>query len=323
MSGEVPGNAIGDSFLNSCTEIIHFFASISDLRTTLLGWNEPYPLVTLILILLIILPSIFRFGSKNSYLKISRVYNFTRLGIMSLLHQITYVYTLAMPVSLMIGQGTPCVHASTYGTFIRLTGFPSTSLMSASLFGFSVARFSGAPAKFLLPVLFVYIGLTFVAELDAVFVNLFQAIASVLMSYVLHFIHIHIPFRFIHVENIVLALLTITAAVFSGLERGWTLKGAFINLWFSFVVILIDELMLIRHQWTRGGFAAIERPVDISWRMDMSHVESIRLLNSEEESSFLKNLQDDITTSAIAFLSFALGVVVRRLLQPVVFATAS
>jgi hypothetical protein len=83
------GNNVGDLFLNKCYETVHFFDVLSEAhsRLALFGWSESYPLLILLLVLLIILPSIF--ASTTSRLKISRIYDVTRLGLMSILHQVT------------------------------------------------------------------------------------------------------------------------------------------------------------------------------------------------------------------------------------------
>jgi hypothetical protein len=97
MSGAVANN-VGDSFLNKCYEKSPFFADllVGLSLPAVFGWTESYPLIILLLVLLIILPSIFT--RTSSFLKISRIYDTSRLGLISVFHQCCYSYSVATPL---------------------------------------------------------------------------------------------------------------------------------------------------------------------------------------------------------------------------------
>jgi hypothetical protein len=86
---DLVGNRIGDSFLNRCFETNDVMWNLQLVRIALFGWTEPYPLLVFVLLLLIILPAMFK--TEHSFLKIIRIYNSTRLGLISVLHQVAYV----------------------------------------------------------------------------------------------------------------------------------------------------------------------------------------------------------------------------------------
>ena len=314
-------NTNGDSWLNMCLETNKFFSSVGVAYTAISGWSEPYPLLVLVLIMLIVLPSIFGLGSKSSFMKISRIYNFIRLGTMSILHQIGYSYTFATPLSLFINQGNPCMWGSSFEQGPSLKMFPSPLMTSAAMFSFAVARFSGVRRWISFSIATLFLTLNVILIVASTFNSVFQAVCTIFMSYILHFIHIHIPFKYIHLENVFWCVLIIVCALFCIFHEKMSLTETWFELWFGIVVIIVDEIVLIRYHMTRGGFSSIERPADIYWSVEVPHTESIRLLNSEEEDNFAKNMSSDVQTSTFAFLCFFLCVLLRRVLVPKFFSS--
>jgi hypothetical protein len=320
MSNDSVANNIGDSFLNQCFEKNSFFHDFSHTRDAVFGWAESYPLLILILVLLIILPSLFT--HQKSLLKVSRIYNATRLGMMSLLHEVCFSYSIGGPLRMIVFQPSPCIHSVTFGQFNRLLNFPASVILGGSSFAFGVSYFIGWHsfiAKLLVTACLMVYVIAGIGTNESTFV---QGTAAVGIGYILHFINLYVPFKYVHVENAVLAFVGL-GGFFAVRAHGWPWSLAFSENWFVWVVILIDELMLWRHHSTRKGFRTIERPADISWVMEEGHVESIRLLNSEEEADLPKNCQSDLVTSVLAFVGVFAGVLIRTILQPVFFPTAS
>jgi hypothetical protein len=85
-------------------------SNFKDWRMAVFGWSEPYPLFIFVLLLLIILPGVFK--SDRGFLKLCRIYSPTRLGLISILHQVVYLYTLVVALQIFVSQTSPCVHAS-------------------------------------------------------------------------------------------------------------------------------------------------------------------------------------------------------------------
>jgi hypothetical protein len=134
-------DAIGDPFLNECYKDNTFFQSLGVARPAIFGWTESYPLLILTLLLLIVLPTIFT--KRNSPLKLSRIYNATRLGLLSILHHVCYSYSIAFPLSLMVFRPTPCIHSATFGGLHRLLNFPDAVIVAGAAFSFALSRFIG------------------------------------------------------------------------------------------------------------------------------------------------------------------------------------
>jgi hypothetical protein len=240
-----------------------------------------------------------------SLLKISRIYNSTRLGLISLFHQVCYSYSVGSPIGLIVFQGPPCIHESSFGSFQRLLPFPSVGMFAGILFTFSMAHFSGITSflsKLIIIALFFVIAITEVGLQEASF---FQDICAILIGYILHFVSLRIPFRWMHGENIILTVFVLVGLI-AGIMHGWTVMQSFSEMWFSFVVIGIDELI-------------IERPLDINWVVESSNAETIRLLDSEDEAKFQGRCRSDMITSVVAFSLAFVGVLIRFVLEPTFF----
>jgi hypothetical protein len=187
--------------------------------------------------------------------------------------------------------------------------------MAAAGFLFSVIRYSHIGFKISIPVCGVFL-LVLLTSFVSNNTSILQCVGSLCISYLLHVMHINIPYRFVHIENAILFIMGIIAMIVASLCYHWPWGSSFLESWFSFVIILIDEMMLIRYQTSRRGFRAIERPRDLTWAVDTSHAETIRLLTSEQEELFGRHLDSDFVTSAVAFAAFFSGQLVRFLLRP-------
>jgi hypothetical protein len=175
--------------------------------------------------------------------------------------------------------------------------------MTTAFLAFSVVRFTSLPRPVALPVVAVVLGVVLFTELCQTLTTALQGIASVFLAYIVHFVHVHIPFRLVHLENAVLALLCIAATLFKAQDPAWRYRTAFAELWFIGVILAIDEVVLARHHLTRGGFTTIERPADINWAAERDHAETIRLLNREEEANMERSIGSDFVISVFAFIA--------------------
>jgi hypothetical protein len=196
--------------------------------------------------------------------------------------------------------------------------------MSIAFLGFSVIRFasSSAPFAFLFGFAAVLVIIVFM-EMCTEITTAFQGIVSIFLAYVIHFAHIRMPYRFIRIENMCLVLFCLAAVIYKAQDQVGGYARAFGGMWFSWVTIVIDELILARHHITRRGFTAIERPADVAWASEKGRAETVRLLTSEEEEAMEANLWSDFLTSVVAFVAIVVGVVVRKFFEPEFFARTS
>jgi hypothetical protein len=132
-----------------------------------------------------------------------------------------------------------------------------------------------------------------------------------------------VPFRFVHPENALVALVVL-GGWGAAVGHGWSKDAAFNFLWFSSVLILMDEMILAWYHSTRGGFKTIERPLDIQWTIvDDSHAETVRLLQEDDNSVLTRHCRSDMVTSVAAFIIMFMSVVVRRVLRSMFSDSAS
>lgn len=312
MSIFTPANSIGDSFLNRCFAGTKFASSIESLYTPLLGWSEPYPLILLILLLLIVLPTIFKVGA---FLKVSRLYNITRLGLLSLFHQISYSYTVIQTLALIIRQPPPCLYDLSDLEIINEYCLPSSIIASAAFLLFTVTKYAGIKIYWSLLLWTAFFTIQTVLAIVDNFNSVSQVLITIFFCYLLHRWHQFLPFRFIHFENLFLLVFSLVVFIVY-ITKGSSLTSLFFTMWFNFLVLIIDEVLIARHHQTRGDFSTIERPGDLKWTIEKEHVETIRLLNSEEEEMFTRNIEVDLKTSLIASIIFFIGVLLRRIVAP-------
>lgn len=312
--GDLYGNRLGDSFLHRCFANIPLMDKLTGHYTPLLGWSEPYPMLLLTLVLLLVLPTIFRIGQ---FQKASRLYHVTRLSLLSLFHQICYSYTLIEPISMLLRQSGPCFYDGMPESLDY--ALPSELIASAFFFLFTVTKFGGLSPLISIIVWTLSSVVICTLAIAAEFTSIFQAIVTICIVYIVHTWHQFLPFKFIHVENVLLFFLN-TGVFISYLIEQEKINDLFYEMWFSLLLPLIDEVMFIRHHISRENFSMIERPRDLIWTTESVHVESVRLLNSEEEETFARNIREDLMTSIISFITFFAGVLIRVFINANFFA---
>jgi hypothetical protein len=69
-------------------------------------------------------------------------------------------------------------------------------------------------------------------EVGETFSTPLQTITSIALAYVLHFVSLRVPFRFMHAENACLAVFSL-AGMLAGMAHGWTALQSFSRSWFT------------------------------------------------------------------------------------------
>jgi hypothetical protein len=200
---------------------------------------------------------------------------------------------------------------------------PDTEVMASALFLFSVVRYSGLAPQIRFTacafVLIVYLVTRVALERSSVL----QIACGVLFGYVLFFVNLHVPFRSVHIENALWIAFNAAGAAAALVRLGWTWKRTLLEVWFSVVLVAIDEVFLLLYGASRGGFQTIERPADLTWSAAAPVTAAGRLLTNEVEGGFDEYLRSDVRASVAAFLIFFAGVLLRRVLNPAFFALES
>ena len=314
---------LGDTLLNRCFYSYTYEKYMASWFLIFFRWTEPHVLVSCCLVILLLLPVIFLVRPNDSYLKISRLYNVSRLSVLTFFHRVVYIYLIFCPFSFLINQQPPCFKAHSDPTqFLKLTYLPSAKYAS---FSFTLLYFSSLifHSRFLWKISFIIIligsglHLVFSGEL-----SIAQFLVTFSLSYSIHFYSLRVPFWILHLENIILPLVFISLFV---LERDRFFQNddalgrsiSSLSLWIS------DFYMLGRYHCTRAGFVTVGRPIDLEWETDVKSSAYFSILSSEEEDVFIGNLTKDLSDSFISMILYLIGLIIRHYVSGPIKSSAS
>lgn len=320
---EIYTSVFGDSFWNKCFQKEWYNDKIANILGLSLRWTEPNVLVQICLVILIILPLIFMIRTDENYIKISRLYNVSRLSILTLFHRFLYIYLIFVPLSYVIGQPPPCATSDKNIplNFQRLYSFPSPKIGSLCFTIFYVGSLFSISYKksFIFVFLFTIIFSIHFILLGRLSVA--QTVFSIALSYILQFYSQRVPFFVMHIENMILTVLIFLIMFGLGPQflPGHTKSP---NLDFTgrmisgIALLIIDWVMIGRYNYTRRGYAKIGKPKDI--QIEAGEGQYFAVLSSEEELHFLKNLKNDVIDSFVASVLFLIGVGIRHYLTGII-----
>jgi hypothetical protein len=313
---------LGDSLLNRCLYSRNYERITGTWFTHFFRWTEPHLLVTVNLVILLLLPLIFLVRPDDSYIKISRLYNVSRLSILTFFHRVAYIYFIFCPLSLLIDQKPPCRQNYASDKFLKLNYFPSPRFAS---FTITVLYFYSLACASRLKYTFLFIVFIIVAGVHNIFagdLSVAQMIVTFSLAYIIHFYSQRVPFWFLHVENIVLPVIFIILFIIKKdtfFENSHAIGRTIttLSLWIS------DFYMLGRYHCTRAGFVSVGRPIDLEYETDTKTSVYIDILSSDEENVFSMNLKKDLIDSAVSMVYYIIGLVIRHYLTGEIKASAS
>ena len=317
-----PQSYLGDSILNRCLYNSKYEKVTGIWFSHIFRWTEPHLLVTVNLVILLLLPLIFLVRPDDSYLKISRLYNVSRLSVLTFFHRVVYIYLIFCPLALIIAQNPPCHQNNASDSFKDLYYFPSPKFASFTitcLYFCSLASASRMRFTFLFVVFILAAG---VHEIFAGDLSVAQMLVTFSLSYVIHFYSQRVPFWFLHVENIVLPVIFIILFIvkrdtFFGNAEALGRAITTLSLWIS------DFYMLGRYHCTRAGFVSVGRPIDLEYETDAKTSAYFSILSSEEEDVFSMNLKKDLIDSGVSMLLYLIGLIIRHYVSGEIKSSAS
>ncbi|OHT08873.1 hypothetical protein TRFO_22456 [Tritrichomonas foetus] len=310
-----PQSFNGDSWINSCFYLSEYENVMGGFMSIVFRWTEPNLLVICCFVFLFILPLIFLIRPDDAYNKASRLYNVSRLSILTFFHRIIYIFLVFWPISFLIRQNSPCHDIySDENDILSNQNFPSTKFCSfclTVLYFSSFASVTHQKYTFLFG-LFLILS-TFHYVLTGT-LSFGQAIFSLSISYVFHFYSMRVPFWVMHVENIVLPIVFIIIFIIKREEffnNTSNLSNAILtlSLWIS------DFYMLARYHLTRAGFVSIGRPIDLEFETDSKSSQYFSIVSSETEGTFSKNLKLDLIDSVLGIIFFTTGTIIQHIVK--------
>lgn len=314
-------NYIGDSFLNACLYKEKAKTILSPFFNAFFSWTEPHILIFFCLVLLLILPLIFLLNSKESYVKISRLYNVFRLSILTFFHRLVYIYLIFIPISFFIHQTSPC-HDSLdsdpyYNQKYYLPNPKFASFCFFFLFLYSIASAMHSRYMWIIPPLILFAIIHYILMGEMSFAQTFCTFS---LAYIMHFYSMRVKFWVMHIENIVLPAFYV---IFFIVERNKIIseKLALSRTVITLALWIGDAWLLGRYHITRRGFVSIGRPIDLQWETDQKTSSYFTVISSEAEEVFSSNLKSDIMDSSIALFVYCFCLIFRHYIDDSVFAT--
>lgn len=309
-----PTNGYGDKLINACIIKPGYQKAMGDFLSHLFRWTEPLIVVTSCLVILFLLPILLLFGKESSYLKLSRIYNISRLSILTLFHRITYIYLIILPLAFYINQHPPCIKAGIKIESISMiynfphpkySSFCFVMLYISSLFGSSKVK---QKSKFIVLGLLIVLSIHWILCGD---VSIAQGIFTLCFSFVLHYYSMRIPFWFLNVESFFIPLISII--IFNYNKERFLKDTKTIGKEITALSLWISDLyMLIKYRMSRTGFISIGRQIDLDIETSSKKGGYFSVLSSESEVSFTNYLKKDLRDSLFSVVLFTVGLIVRN-----------
>lgn len=302
-----PLNYISDNFINSC-HYLPKYVKVTQIVTPFFTCTDPFFLVCCSLIILIFLPIIFLNRTTYSFVKISKLYNISRLTILTFFHRLCYVYFVFLPLSFLIDQSPPCLIArSKEANFRKLQYFPQPKFASiVTLFLFFAELF---PFKRAL-IAYTIILLSFIHFNLAGDLSVGQSLFTLSLVYILHYYSQRVPFYVMHIENGIFLTSTILLIIFkiNDIKENKYVRGRIIT---SCSMLLCDTLGLLRYHFTRYHYISVGKAIDIQFEKDGNSKSYLNVISSEGEDVFHKNLINDLIDSILSMAIFIIGLFIR------------
>ena len=308
---------IGDNFFNRCLYNEGYNYIFDDIINSLFCWSEPLILCLSCFILLLLLPVMFLTnGEKNDNGKASRLYNTSKLTIMTFFHRITYIYLIFFPLAVFIGQPQPCIALNFDSSFSKLFFFPATPLacnLITLFFLSSIFSRKSVIYRCILNVLVIFLCFHYICIGR---ISISQSIITLFIAYTLHFISQHLTFMFSFIE---FAVILVFFIVFICIKWNFILE---VKQYVSHILItsvalyFIDIYIRSRFYYTRKGLVSIGKPIDLEYEK-VSEKSYFTNIAPEDPETFHRNMQKDLLDSAIAMLIFILSLFIRNIFSSI------
>lgn len=302
-----PLNYISDNFINSC-HYLPKYITVTRIVTPFYTCTDPFFLVCCSLIILIFLPIIFLNRTTYSFMKISKLYNISRLTILTFFHRLCYVYLIFVPLSFLIDQAPPCLIArSNENNFKKLQYFPQPKFASiVTLFLYFSEFFPFKRAIIAYMIIFLS-SIHYIISGD---LSIAQSMFTMGLVYILHYYAQRVPFFVMHIENGIFLISITLIAIFKNTEirNNKYVNGRIIT---AYTMMLCDTFGLVRYHFTRYHYISVGKAIDIQLETDGKSRSYLNVISSEGEDIFHKNLVGDLIDSIMSMIIFIIGLFVR------------
>lgn len=296
-------STINDNILNKCL-VIKDAEIIRTLTSSLFKIIYPWPLLTTLLILIVILPMVFSGTSHSLQEKALRIYNVSRFTLLSMFHRFSYCYTLCTGLSLFIKQSAPCVCAEFSDTLQQ--NMPYIYSYASASMGLILIHFSS-----FIPIVMLSLGIFIIIVPSILYIlcgwsSIAQALVSVLLACILGFISNRTSNKLMLIEDCCFLVFNVVCVfyIFYGKDpeyieewRRVKILQNFINAGIAlFVELFLVIRFLIDNNW---AYFTIEKGSMMVYDQGMALRSS--LFTNEQAQEFSRRMRKDTIDGLIAF----------------------
>ena len=290
-------HTINSNFLNRCFAVRQA-PLLREATSVLFDIFQPSKIMGLLIIILLVLPFIFKNPSRNGIDKTKKLYNLVRFTFLSLFHRITYVFTIVPWISFFIAEKGPCqcTNLSTPNN-----NFPYAYSIASVISGLALFEFASFKPIVLYPIGFILIIVPTLLYILGGWVSIAQALASTLIAVFLHYFSILTTSYVTLIEDIVLFLGNAISLFWSIPFDQTTTHKKSPSIIHGMGALCYDFFLTLRflkhNDWSYGNVSH----ENVVVAKENTALQST-LVNSDESASYHERMKLDSIDGVIAFV---------------------
>lgn len=290
-------HTLNGNFLNRCFALRNS-PVIRSVTNQLFLYFTPTIIMAILVVILLILPYIFKYTSRNNRAKAKILYKSVRFTFLSLFHRITYVFTVVPWMSFLIKEKGPC---QCTGLKLPSMNYPYSYSISSAIIGLALFEFASFKPIAMYPLGIFVMFMPSILYILGGWVSIAQATSSLLFAVFLHYFSILTTSYVTLGEDVVLFIANIIT-LFWSVPFDKSAKSSYKtpSIIHGMGAIVYDFFLTLRfimkNNWGYGNVT--HENVVIS--KDNTALQS-SLINADESSSFLERMNSDGFDGIIAF----------------------
>ena len=288
---------MNSNFLNRCFAVKHA-PFIRNATAMLFDYFQPSKIMGLLIIILLVLPFIFKNPTRNGIDKTKKLYNLVRFTFLSLFHRITYVFTIVPWVSFFIAERGPC---QCNGISTPYNNFPYAYSIASVISGLALFEFASFKPIVLYPIGLILIIVPSLLYVLGGWVSIGQALSSTLIAVFLHYFSILTTSYVTLAEDVVLFICNAVTLFWSIPYDTTTTHKKSPSIIHGMGALIYDFFLTLqflrRNDWSYGNVSHENVVVAKSNTALQS-----TLVNSDESASYHERMKSDSIDGVVAFI---------------------
>ena len=291
-------HTINYNFLNRCFAL-KSAPVIRQATSVLFDFFQPSKIMGFLVIVLLILPFIFKYTTRNGWAKAKSLYNSVRFTFLSLFHRITYTFTVVPWISFLISDTGPC--SCTNLSTPTLSNFPYGYSIASVICGLALFEFAPFKPLALYPLGIILIFLPSILYVLGGWVSIGQALASNLIAVFLHYFSILTTSYVTLGEDVILFLGNVITLIWSipydkvhKNKKSPSIIHGMGALVYDFYLTL---RFLMQNDWSYGNVSH----ENVVGAKESTTLKST-LVNADESASYFERMNQDSFDGVLAFV---------------------